>query len=129
MIKDLRMQKIILIFVVLIGYTLAIPSCTKDKLPEENLECLDTITYVNQIKPILDKSCAYSGCHVVGYVWGDYSSYDAMEKHLETGTFEKKVISTTSMPPSIAPSGKPKSLSEDELLLIKCWAEQGYIKQ
>ena len=108
---------------------IAAPSCTKDKLPADMTECTDSFTYQEDIRPILNNSCAYSGCHITGFLQGDYTSYNSMRPQLESGIFMNRVITNRNMPPSYAPSGRPKSLTIEELEMIICWAEAGYPEQ
>ena len=49
-----------------LAFFLSLGACDYNKLPEpEPPEFCDTadVTYNNQIKAIVDNSCAYSGCH------------------------------------------------------------------
>ena len=103
-------------------------SCSKDKLPEMQNNCTEEVTY-QQIKPIIGNSCAYTGCHVSGFAFGSHLSYVTLEPQLDNGLFHKKVIAERSMPPSNAPSGRPKSLTIEEITLLACWAESGYPEQ
>ncbi|MFK7807611.1 MAG: hypothetical protein AB8F74_07435 [Saprospiraceae bacterium] len=102
-------------------------SCTNDQLPEPvEADCPTVITYDVEIKPIIDNSCAYSGCHVSGFGSGDFTNYASLEGLLTAGTFENRVIIERNMPPSYAPDDKPKMLTDEELDLMKCWMEGGY---
>ncbi|MEK7255222.1 MAG: hypothetical protein AAB316_10790, partial [Bacteroidota bacterium] len=57
-------------------------TCTYDEINLGGGSACDTlndVTYDNQIKAIVDNSCAYSGCHVPGGVGtGDYRTYAGM---------------------------------------------------
>ncbi len=105
---------------------IAISSCTKDKLPVVIDNCDDITTYNADVKLIIDKSCAYSGCHVTGFVYGNHSSYISLKEQLDNGLFKKLVLDERQMPPQYAPVGKPKALSQQEIELIYCWAKSGY---
>lgn len=107
---------------------LLIVSCTTDKLEPEPVICTDLVTYQDGPKAILNKTCAYSGCHVAGYSSGDFSSYDAMKARLDNGKFAKWVLNDRSMPPSNVPTGKDDFLTIEELNILKCWAQEGYLK-
>ena len=108
---------------------MTIASCTKDKLPEPMNECLDEFTYQNDVKSIIDNSCAYVGCHVSGFGQGNHTSYATLKPQLDNGDFNREVITERTMPPSYAPSGKPKSLTQEQLDIIACWIQQGYPEQ
>lgn len=109
-------------FLILIG----IISCAKDKLPAENEDCTIEVTYQSDIKPIIDKSCAYAGCHVVGFIKGNHTSYTSLKPQLDNGLFKKWVLDERQMPPQYAPADKPKSLTQEEINLINCWVKSGY---
>lgn len=99
-------------------------SCTNDKLVDPstvNNPACDTIqvTYDLQIKPIIDNSCAYAGCHVQGFGSGDYSNYDVMTPHLSDNKFKKRVIDIMDMP-------EGGMLTPEEFALVECWASKGY---
>lgn len=107
-------------------------SCTADELPEPlTSDCQGLVpNYVQDIVPILEASCAYSGCHLGGAP-GIYDSYNNLLPDLESGRFRNRVIEMRNdpvlgMPPNYSPEGRPKMLTEDELLLISCWLEAGF---
>lgn len=115
---------------------LFLAACTSDELEEPMVaDCdgISTPTYVDDIKPIIDESCAYAGCHL-GTAPGNYSTYNGLLSVLNSGTFEQRVITLSEdpiigMPPDNAPAGRPQDLNEDQLLLIRCWLEAGFPEQ
>ena len=104
-------------------------SCTKDKIIDPEINCTTNVTYNADIKSIIDKSCAYSSCHVSGFSNGNYLTYSTLKGALTNGQFEKWVIRDRLMPPPDAPLGKPTALSNKELELIKCWKENSYAEK
>ena len=113
----------------LIFSTFCILACSKDKLPDTIAVCNSQVTYINQIKPILDKSCAYSTCHVIGFSNGSYTSYKDLQRDLLNGKFEKWVLRDRAMPPANAPIGKATSLTPEEINLILCWKKDNFIEK
>ncbi len=106
--------------------------CTADKLPEPAASLCNGLVpdYEQDILPIIESSCAYSGCHLGGAP-GIYNSYANLLPDLESGRFRNRVIELRSdpnlgMPPNYAPIGRPRMLTEDELFLVSCWLEAGY---
>lgn len=92
-------------------------------------------TYEADIKSIMDKSCAYSGCHsgadagmFVTAASNDYTNYEGMEVTLFNGSFSTRVLDSLDMPPFYTPDGNPKELTTEELDIISCWIENGYPK-
>jgi len=119
---------LILLFVTVI----TVGGCTRDSLPEpEPSICGDQmLTYEMDIRPIIESSCAYSGCHLGGAP-GLYNDYDGLLPTLDDGSFRERVVSRRSdpnvgMPPNYAPSDRPQDLSEEQLTTIQCWLEDGY---
>ena len=92
-------------------------------------------TYESEVKAIVLKSCAYSGCHsgtdASPYVPAsakDYTNYEGMMQTLENGKFEERALVLQNMPPSgFIPQGKPTSLALDEIETLKCWLENGFL--
>ena len=88
--------------------------------------CVESYTYNQDVKAIIDASCAYAGCHVAGFALGNHTSYSTLKPQLDNGQFKKRVLDERTMPPSYAPDDKPKSLTEEQINIISCWAEDGY---
>ncbi|MFI5217892.1 MAG: hypothetical protein ACHQNT_00275 [Bacteroidia bacterium] len=95
-------------------------SCTYRKKEIVIEECPVKITYENSVKAIIDLHCAISGCHVSGFVIGDYTTYAGIKAKVDNGTFRFRIFETGSMPPAPQPP-----LSEEELTTLKCWLDQG----
>ena len=97
-------------------------SCVNDKLPESTVNPIcDTlvVTYDNQVKPIIDASCAFIGCHSTGAIIGDYTSYSNMTPILNDNLFKKRVLDIKDMPEN-------DTLTDDELLIMECWVASNY---
>ncbi|PHI21545.1 hypothetical protein CEQ90_01655 [Lewinellaceae bacterium SD302] len=111
---------------------LTIAACTTDALPEPEITPCDGIepTYIDDIRPIIEASCAYAGCHL-GDAPGIYVDYEGMLPNLESGLLRERTIDLQDddvfgMPPEYAPEDRPRSLTEEELLLIDCWLTAGF---
>lgn len=100
-------------------------SCTKDVLVPVESNCPDDVTYDDQIKQIIDTTCAYSACHDgSGSAPGDYRSFEAMKPWLNPSKFEDRTLSARDMPPNYADG--PKSLTQEEIDLVTCWVLNNY---
>lgn len=103
-------------------------SCDYDKEviePIPELTLCDTIspTYVTDIEPIINQSCAIAGCHTATNGNGiPYTNYEQVKEKVDSGKFRKKVIEDKTMP-------KIGSLTEDQLQLIECWLDAGAPKE
>jgi hypothetical protein len=112
------MKKLSIIFFI----TLLAISCYVDN--EEELYgpvTCDTsaITYANDILPIINNSCATSGCHEAGNTAiGDFSTYAGVKAKVDNGTFTNRVLVQKDMPPA-AP------LSNCEQAKIQQWINDG----
>ncbi len=111
---------------------LAAAACTSDQLPEPTAaECGDiTPTYTQDIRPIIEASCAYSGCHLDSSP-GRFDTYAGLLPYLEDNTFRQRVIvnrsnPTIGMPPDFAPSNRPQDLTAEQFSAIECWLDGGY---
>lgn len=113
-----------------------LPACTNDQLPEPMmLAACDTLqtSYETNVKDIIDRTCAYSGCHIDASI-GNYLTYEGMLGRLQTGSIRNRVISlrddpTVGMPPDYVPGDRPRELSQEELEIIQCWLDAGYPKE
>lgn len=118
------------IFTCLIVASIFAASCSSDEddpivigpEPEEMDVCADVeAEFARDVKPLIDASCALSGCHVSGGgAPGDFASYDGV-KNSASGIISRAVIAGN-MPP--ASSSAPK-LNDSQKLLIQCWVEAG----
>lgn len=122
-------------FLPLLVTTVFVAACTSDVLPEPTeLPCDDVMaTYVTDIQPIVETSCAYSGCHL-GTAPGIYTSYEGLLPQLEAGSFRERVITMQAdenlgMPPNYAPTDRPQDLTAEELKLIECWLDAGFPRE
>lgn len=121
-----------LFLVALTTLLLCLGGCTNDALPEPTeVICGDVgLTYEQDVRPIIETSCAYSGCHL-GDAPGIYNNYDGLLRDLEDGSFRDRVVTqredpNVGMPPNYAPVDRPEDLTEEELTVITCWLEDGY---
>jgi len=120
------------ISIIAIIMALLATACTSDQLPEPTpTDCTTlTPTYTVDIQPIIEQSCAFSGCHLDSAP-GNYDSYDGLLAVLENGKFRQRVITDRSdevkgMPPNFTPDDRPKDLTEQEIELIDCWLIAGF---
>ena len=91
------------------------------------------MTYNNQIKAIVDNSCAYSGCHdgAGGIGPFDYTNYDGLSNAF--GVMRTRVVNlrddpAQGMPPnrSVYPQSQKDNLTQQELELFECWINAGF---
>jgi len=116
--------KKVLQFLVLFVFIQSFAACTKDKLKEQEGDCAGDVAYSNQIKQIIDTSCAYSGCHDGGGgAPGNYTTFEKLEFFLDD-LFINRTIEIRDMPPNYAVG--PKSLTQDEIDLVLCWIDNGF---
>lgn len=77
-------------------------------------ECDGTVSnYNSNIKSIIDNNCASSGCHP------SFTTYAGIKPYLTNGDFKREVLIDRTMP-------KGRSLSNNDLSKIKCWADAGF---
>ena len=89
-------------------------------------ECLTEVSYTNEIKEIIDRSCAYSGCHLNGTAPGDFSSYSGMQGFIDSRSLEKRVLEIQNMPPEYAIDPNPRSLTALEIEMFTCWVQNNH---
>lgn len=113
-----------------LGLLLFAFSCKEDE-PEPEPACVET--YASSVKAIVDKSCAYSGCHsgadagmFVPDEAKDYTTYAGLLDNLKSNAFRMRALDSLDMPPIYTPDGNPKSLSAAEIETITCWLDNDY---
>lgn len=117
-------MKLVSLTLITFFFILLLGNCTRDQIMEIESDCGEVVTYENQIKPIIDNACAYSGCHAGGAP-GNYVSYQEIKKYIGNDRIERRVLINRDMPPIYSTLG-PTELSDQELELFKCWIQSGY---
>ena len=101
-------------------------ACTKDNMttPPISIDCSNIMaSYVNDIQPIMNSSCAISGCHISGFGSGDFTTYSGLKAKVDDGTVKNRTIVNMNMPP--ANSSGPTTLTMTQIDLLNCWIEAG----
>lgn len=118
--------------------TLVALACTNDVLPppQSPAFCDDIApTYNADVKPIMEESCTYAGCHngAGGVTSTNYTSYNLLLPILNNGDFRSRVLGQKKdpvfgMPPdrSVYSESLKDDLTEEELQIIECWLNDGF---
>ncbi len=119
----------------IIGFViLSFMACDDVVLPSSQGCDNSMATYNTNVKPIIDLTCAYSGCHNgSGRGPGDYSTYAGLAQIIADGGFVSRVIDlqenpSRGMPPnaSVYPESLQDDLSPDQMEIIQCWIDGGF---
>jgi hypothetical protein len=108
----------------LAAFALITVSCTKDKALEPmpfDPDCPTEISYAAEVKPVIDMSCATSGCHDASGA-GGYT----FTSHAEVAANADVILNVINHDSGFAPmpQGADK-LPDSTILKIKCWVQQG----
>jgi hypothetical protein len=97
----------------------------EEEMMEEMFDCEGVdVSYTMDIVPIINETCALSGCHVSGGSGnGDFSTYAGLKAKADNGSLESRALIQMNMPPSN--SSGPTSLSDSQKLIIACWIQDG----
>ncbi len=122
---------------VLLLFVLIISSCTRDLTDPPNNSCGTTLNYIDDVKVIIDASCAISGCHdgISGIAPGNFSSYEGIEPLLISGSFSSRVFDLRTnpdigMPPDNAVDvGGVANLEDATIELLMEWVNEGFAKE
>ncbi len=99
-----------------------VSSCYNDN--EEDLygpiNCdVSEVTYSVNVQPIINSSCATTGCHTSGGTApGNFNNYNELKSKVDNGTFENRVLIQKTMPPN-------SPLSDCELETLQAWIDGG----
>ena len=105
---------IFLLSVFLFLFVFIIQSCKHE--PDNG--CYIQRSYQNDIRPVVLAHCATYGCHVPGFVSGDFTLYQPLKNKADSGTLKLLVIDLKLMPPD-------SSISDKQRETIGCWILQG----
>jgi mono/diheme cytochrome c family protein len=99
------------------------PSCNKDKVgePVPN-ECADTVSFAATIEPLIQQSCATSGCHNAATSASGYN----LEGHANISTNAQIILTVIRHESGVVPMPyfQPK-LSDSIIKQVGCWINQG----
>jgi len=113
------MKYVIIVYIVI---AIVLTGCYKDN--EETLygevTCDTTsVSFSNDILPIIEMNCTVTGCHVAGgRAPGIYENYNQIKAKVDDGKFKDRVLVQQDMPP-----GTP--LTECQILYITKWLNDG----
>lgn len=99
--------------------SIALFSCTREKVTPIDIQCTTTVSFSNDVLPIIQNKCI--GCHDQGNASGgyDFSSYNSISTNANAILGSMKATGYQLMP-----IGGP-SLPDSTIQKIKCWIEQG----
>lgn len=110
------------------GISILFASCEKEKtVPKEPLGDCFEISYQYNIRPIIENSCktqvgAGTGCHDA---WID--DYSLIQNYLNLQIWQTEIFVDKTMP--VMPNvWGIDSLRQDELEMMQCWIDQGYLE-
>jgi hypothetical protein len=105
-------------FVLIVVYGKTLSSCSKENVSDYSLalNCNDTISYSQDIRPILENNC--NGCHDTGA--GGYSFTD----HTETAANASAILNSLYGTTQLMPLGGP-ALPDSLIQKVQCWINQG----
>ena len=96
-------------------------SCTWDN--SDPTICTNfSLTYVEDIQPIMARSCAVPDCHVSGFAAGDFESFEGVIEKVDDGGIRQWVVLDPQMPP---PNSGVAQLTETEVQIFECWIQNG----
>ncbi|MDR0803418.1 hypothetical protein [Fluviicola sp.] len=97
----------------------ATSSCTKAKAPVSTgpLTCSDTISFNQQIAPMIQTYC--SSCHGSGA-----GTTPVLSNHAEISSAATDILGTLHGTPQLMPQGGP-ALADSLIQQFECWTQQG----
>ena len=108
----------------LVGITVVIlVSCASrdlDDLNENEEPCVGTVSYANDVSPIVTTKCAIDNCHN-GSLGADRNWTVYQNLHDKRQNVKTKVVNRE-MPPASSPAG---ALTDAQIQVISCWVDQG----
>lgn len=103
-------------------FILTLNSCYNDNEEEiyGPVTCdVSSLTYSTDVLPIINASCATTGCHVSGgNAPGNFANFNELKAKVTNGSFENRVLIQQNMPPNA-------ELSECDLQILQAWLDNG----
>lgn len=101
---------------------IAFQSCVDHTLPEPEIDpCTVTVSFVSDIKPIIDTSCALTGCHNgdngADRNWTVFSNFQTKRANVKD-----RITRPPGTPGHMPAAG---SITDDQIQSIVCWVDQG----
>jgi hypothetical protein len=101
---------------------LTLQSCVDHNLPEPEIdECGGTVSFQNDVKPIINLSCAISGCHN-GDIGADRNWTVFTNFQNKRASVKDRITRPPGTPGHMPATG---SITPDQLQTIVCWVDQG----
>jgi hypothetical protein len=103
-------------------FDVTISACTKDKVQPAPVDtaCSDTISFANDILPIMENNC--TGCHNANNTSGGYDLTNHAGVTLNTGKLYGSIVHDGSA--SSMPQGGDK-IANASIQKVYCWINQG----
>lgn len=114
--------------ILLIAFSMS--GCYYDNVDElyPNTNCDTTdVSYAQQIRPLLDQNCSFSGCHggPSPAALLDLNEYSEVKKIADNGQFESRINREVSDAQLMPPAGK---LGPCQIETIEAWIGQGALE-
>lgn len=109
--------------ITLISAIIMLNSCTKDKVTVAlDSNCMDTISFAHQIKPMIDQNCSTSGCHDANSQASGYN----FTTHASVAANATKILQTISGGSGVVAMPLGADMLPDSLIQqFNCWSNQG----
>ncbi len=129
--KGIRASATILILIAIASFS----SCTKDEATHQQpvSACVPgTVSYQNDIKPILATNCGGATCHVAGTGNYDFTVYENVANNIRLGEFEYRLLLPIGDPQHMPQMGPPFPAGSNfadtcDLIKIRAWIRQGFL--
>lgn len=97
-------------------------SCTKDKAPAIDPNCTETISFSQEIQPMISQNCSTSGCHDASTQASGYN----FTTHAGVAAHASVILNAIRHEGGATPmpQGAPK-LADSLIQQFSCWAGQG----
>lgn len=119
-----KLKFALLVSAFLIGVAFILKSCVSHDFPSY-IPCDNSVTvsFENDVKPIIEAKCAISGCHNGSTQLPNWNDFATFQDHARNGSVKNFVVNRI-MPKAESPQGP---LSQDQINTIACWIDQGAI--
>lgn len=93
-------------------------ACSKDKLAPIEADACESVTFSQNVVPVLETKCNSAACHGSGASFGDFTDTTDLMAYLRGGQLFSSLFVENTMP-------KSGSLTTEESQALRCWIDGG----
>ncbi|MDD3742600.1 MAG: hypothetical protein PHX54_03145 [Lentimicrobiaceae bacterium] len=104
---------------------IALSGCEYEFIEFDDSPILEEVSFKDDVIPIFNSSCGFSGCHVTGAVPPDLTAENAYQSLMKLNMVSANEPANSLLYTSMASGSMKKYSTPDQTRIIRAWIEQG----